>query len=233
MPQAHKTTRPPTGFPAAAIFDMDGVLVDSNPFHVRKWVELLKESGVAFDPEELPHRVLGHRNDTALRFYFGPHLRPEEAARLSEQLEEKFRAAFAPHARPLAGLETLLRECRRAGVPLAVASSAMRKNVEFVVEALGFGEVFRCLVSGDEVVRSKPEPEIYLLTAKKLGVRPEACVAFEDSPVGLQSARRAGMKCVGIASTFPQRELEPQADLVLRSLEEVDLERLRGLFRET
>jgi beta-phosphoglucomutase-like phosphatase (HAD superfamily) len=115
---------------------------------------------------------------------------------------------------------------------MAVASSAMAKNVEFVVDALGFRPYFRCLVSGDEVTHPKPDPEIYLRTARKLGVEPTGCVAFEDSFVGVEAAKRAGMRCVAIASTFPAAELQQQtqADLIVPGFEGLTLGALRGLF---
>lgn len=216
--------------PAGLIFDMDGVLIDSNPFHLLKWAELLNERGIAFDPQNLSAQVIGQRNDTAFRFFFGPHLGEEEILRLSEELEERFRTAFGPHARPMRGVKPLIAESQRAGIPMAVASSAMAKNVEFVVDVLGLRPYFRCLVSGDEVGRPKPEPEIYLKTAQQMGLDPAACVAFEDSFVGLESARRAGMKCVAIASTFPLAQLDTCAHLAVQSFEELTLERLRQLF---
>jgi len=221
-----------TPLPAALIFDMDGVLVDSNPFHLQKWIDLLNRHQIPFNPDELPKQILGHRNDTAFRHFFGPELTAEETRRLSEELEGTFREAFKPHAKPLPGLETLIAEGRRAGVPMAVASSAMRKNVEFVADALGFRPYFRCLVTGDEVSHPKPDPEIYLKTAGQLGCDPATCVAFEDSFVGIESAKRAGMKCVAIASTFPFEELAKQthADLTVASFEEVSLARLARLF---
>jgi len=221
-------TEPPEGI----IFDMDGVLVDSNPFHLEKWVALLTEHGVEFDPAQLPEQILGQRNDTALRFFFGDKLSEADRRRLIEALEEKFRRAFRPHARPLPGLEPLIAECHRAGIPMAVASSAMAKNVEFVVEALGFRRYFKVLVNGDEVSRPKPDPEIYLKAARQLGAEPRSSVAFEDSYVGIESAKRAGMKCIGIGSSFPLDELRSRtrADLVVRSFNELSLPDLRTLF---
>ena len=219
--------------PAALIFDMDGVLVDSNPFHLQKMVDLLTEHRIAFNPDELPMQVLGQRNDTIFRHFFGPQISTEESRNLSEELEARFRQTFRPHARPLPGLTELVAECDAAGVRMAVASSAMRKNVEFVVEALGFGRYFHHLVSGDEVSHAKPDPEIYLKSAEKLGLEPGSCVAFEDSFPGIEAAKRAGMKCVGIASTFPFEELREKTgvDWVVRSFREVSLSKLRELFR--
>jgi HAD superfamily hydrolase (TIGR01509 family) len=226
-----KRVEPPKGI----IFDMDGVLVDSNPFHLEKWAALLTAHGVEFDPAKLPEQILGQRNDTALRFFFGDKLSQEGRARLIEELEEKFRRAFRPHARPLPGLEPLIVECHRAGIPMAVASSAMAKNVEFVVEALGFRGYFKVLVNGDEVSRPKPDPEIYLKAARQLDAEPRFSVAFEDSYVGIEAAKRAGMKCIGIASSFPAEELRSrtQADLVVQSFNDLSLPALCALFRGT
>lgn len=218
--------------PSAAIFDMDGVLINSNPFHLEKWIELLNERGIPFDRDDLPRLLLGQRNDSAFRHFFGPDLTAAESLQMSEELEAKFRRAFRPHAKPLPGLATLLQQCHRAEIPMAVASSAMIKNIEFVVDALEFGRYFKHIVSGDHVSRPKPDPEIYLKAANLLGFPPEECVAFEDSFVGIEAASRAGMKCVGIASTFPFEELcaQTRAALVVHSFEELTLGRLRELF---
>ena len=218
--------------PSALIFDMDGVLVDSNPFHVQKWIEFLHERGIPYNAEDLPKQVLGSRNDTAFRRFFGRDLREGEIEKLSEDLEARFRAAFRPHAQPLLGLKTLMDECRAEGIPLAVASSAMTKNVDFVVDTLKLRSYFASIVTGDDVSRPKPDPEIYIKAAERLRLSPAKCVAFEDSFVGIQSAKRASMKCVAIASTFPAEDLrrQTQADLVVKNFEELSLARLRELL---
>jgi len=115
-----------------------------------------------------------------------------------------------------------------------VASSGLSKNVEFIVEALGFQPYFRCLIPGDDIERPKPHPEIYLKAAEVLGLDPAGCVAIEDSFVGVEAAKRAGMKCLAIASTFSASDLQTQtrADLIVSSFEELGLESLRKLFRE-
>jgi len=223
---------PNNSLPAALIFDMDGVLVDSNPFHVQKWIELLEQHRIAFNPDNLPKQILGERNDTALRRFFGPDLSREQSRRLSEALEAKFRRDFRAHAKPLTGLAQLIIEASEARIPMAVASSAMTENVDFIVDALSLRPYFRSLVTGDQVVRPKPDPEIYLKTARLLNTPSSDCVAFEDSFVGVESAKRAGMKCVAVASTFPSEELRTNtaADCVVNSFEEVNLADLRRLF---
>ena len=222
----------PSLLPAAVIFDMDGVLVDSNPFHLRKWLDLLREHGIPFDEDELPKLILGHRNDSAFRRFFGEHLTRAEIRQLSAELEAKFRKAFGPHAHPLPGLRPFIEACHASGVVMAVASSAMSANVDFIVDRLELRPYLKTILTGDEVSHAKPDPEIYLKTAAKLGVAPAACVAFEDSFVGVEAAKRAGMKCIGVASTFAAEELrrETHADLVVPSFEAVSLPKVRQLF---
>lgn len=218
--------------PSAAIFDMDGVLVNSNPFHIQKWIAFLKERRVAFDPEAVPRQILGMHNDDAFRTYFGATLTPDEMRQLGHELEAQFRRAFRPHAQPMPGLVVLLDELADAGIPMAVASSAIRENVEFVVDVLNIRRYFRVLVSGDEVTAHKPAPDIYQLAARELGAKTSECVAFEDSPPGIAAAKNAGMKCIAIASTFPLAELETRsrADLALPGFEGLTLTALRKLF---
>ncbi len=220
--------------PAAVIFDMDGVIIDSNPFHVRKWETLLTEHGIPFDRAALPKQVLGPRNGPTLRRFFGEALTPEFQQRLCEELEVRFRRAFGPHARPFPGVERLIGECQANGVLLALASSAMSKNVNFIVDTLDLRASFQVILNGDEVAKAKPYPEIYEKAAAKLSLKPADCVAIEDSFVGIAAAKSAGMKCVGVASTFSSEDLrdETEADLVIPNLEALDLKRLRGLFSE-
>lgn len=218
--------------PAAAIFDMDGVLVNSNPYHVEKWIEYLKEKGVSFVEEEVPRKILGMHNDDAFRAYFGGLMSRDEMREEGEALEARFRKVFRPHAQPMPGVVSLLNELRSASIPMAVASSGIRSNVEFVVEVLGIRPFFQFLITGDDVRAHKPDPEIYLAAAAKLGVAPGQCVAFEDSFAGIGAVKNAGMKCVAIASTFPSEDLESKtrADRVVKGFDELSLDAIRGLF---
>lgn len=218
--------------PGAVIFDMDGVLVNSNPFHVEKWVEFLREQGIPFNEADLPRQILGHGNHDCFLAFFGPDLPKKEMIEMEEMLEERFRKTFGPHAELLPGLMTLIEELRKAGMPLGVASSAVRENVEFILETLKLDSVFSGVTTGSDFPRPKPDPGIYLLAAQKLGVPPSDCVAFEDSFVGIEAAKRAGMKCIGLASTFPARDLRSKtdADNVIESFHDVTLADLKRLF---
>ena len=218
--------------PVAVIFDMDGVLVDSNPFHLRKWAALFRAHGIPFDEKELPQAVLGPANQDILRRFLGPHLTKAELEKLGEELEANFRREIGPHPQPLAGVRRFLHECYAQGIPMAVASAAIAKNVKFLLDSLHLRRYFRVTLAADGTVHPKPHPEIYLKTATLLTVVPTACVVFEDSFVGIEAAKRAGMKCVAIASTFSADELRTRtgADLVVQDFQAVTLPALGELF---
>ena len=218
--------------PRAVIFDMDGVLVNSNPFHLEKWADFLHDQGVAFSKNDLPQQIFGVANQDCFRTFFGSKLSEKEMTKMEDVLEERFRKRFAPHMEPLPGLLLLIKELGSAGIPLGVASSAVGENVKFILETLELDSVFSGVVTGSDFPKPKPDPGIYLLAAQKLGVLPADCVAFEDSFVGIEAAKRAGMKCVGLASTFPAQDLgsKTNADKIIETFSDVTLTDLRVLF---
>lgn len=220
--------------PAAIIFDMDGVLVDSNPFHLRKWIDLFQAHGIPYVEQELPKIILGPPNEVIFRRYLGENLSREQLAELSEELEENFRREIGPHARAFPGVQRFIEECHAQGITMAVASAAINKNVTFLIAALGLESYFREVLAANEISHPKPDPEIYLKTADKLGVKPADCAVFEDSFVGIESAKRAGMKCVAVASTFSAEDLGgTHADMIVPSFEDVSLRTLHHLFNGT
>src|SRR5579863_3160083 len=125
--------------PAAIIFDMDGVLVDSNPFHLRKWIDLFQAHGIPYVEQELPKIILGPPNEAIFRRYLGENLSREQLAELSEELEENFRREIGPHARAFPGVRRFIEECHAQVIAMAVASAAINKNVTFLIAALGLG----------------------------------------------------------------------------------------------
>jgi beta-phosphoglucomutase len=219
--------------PAAVIFDVDGVLVDSSPFHLRKWMDLLRARAIPFSERDLPKIVLGPANDVIFRHFLGADLTREALMELGEELDANFRREIGPQPPPLPGVLRLIEECHARSIPMAVASAAIASNVTFLVSALGLRHYFREVLSVDATFNPKPHPDIYLQAAAKLGVEPAACVVCEDSFVGIEAAKRAGMKCVGIASTFSAEDLcrETCADLVVSNFETLSLQTLRDLLQ--
>jgi HAD superfamily hydrolase (TIGR01509 family) len=202
--------------PEAVIFDMDGVIVDSEPYSVQALVDVLRTYGVIPTTADL-HRSYGRRIRDDLADYFS---RYGVTGDLDSAIAHKHARYFhlaAGHLKPFAGVMPLLRRLRRQGSRLALASSGDRIKVAFGMQALGLNGIFATVVSGDDVTQSKPHPEIYLLAAQRLGVEPGACVAIEDAPAGVESAKRAGMRCIAVTNSVAPEELRG-ADLIVGSL---------------
>lgn len=197
----------------AALFDMDGTLVDNTLAHMRAFEIFCARYGVTGWKEKLS-RAFGMGNDDIMRLIMPAELiRERGLASLAEEKEAIYREIYAPEIRPVEGLVPLLESLRAAGVRCAVGSSGCRANVDFVLEKCRIGEFFDARISGDRVTRCKPDPEIYLTAAAALGMAPADCVVFEDAKAGIESARRAGVgRVVALATTLPREVLERETD---------------------
>lgn len=197
----------------AALFDMDGTLVDNTLAHMRAFEIFCARYGVTGWKEKLS-QAFGMGNDDIMRLIMPAELiRERGLASLAEEKEAIYREIYAPEIRPVEGLVPLLESLRAAGVRCAVGSSGCRANVDFVLEKCRIGEFFDARISGDRVTRCKPGPEIYLTAAAALGMAPAECVVFEDAKAGIESARRAGVGCVvALATTLPREVLERETD---------------------
>ncbi len=197
-----------------AIFDMDGVLVDNANYHVRAWLQLGKELGMTFAPKSI-RSVFGRRNREILPALTKNPIPEAEAIRLTEQKEAIYRNLIRGEIRPVPGLIDFLESLRQQGIPAAVATSAPKENLEMTLDGLGLKSYWAAVVIGAEVERSKPAPDIFLLAAKRLGLRPERCVVFEDSNAGLEAARAAGCPSGALATTHTADELREHQALVI------------------
>jgi beta-phosphoglucomutase len=184
----------------ALVFDMDGVLVDSNPTHVKAWEIFNRRYGLE-TTDAMRENMYGRRNDEIVREYFGHELAPEEVFARGAAKEELYRALIADK------MEEILMPGIRAFLdfhrddPMAVASNAEPANVGFTLERAGLRQFFRVVVDGHQVRHPKPHPEVYLRTAELLGIAPVNCLVFEDSHSGVQAARAAGARVIGVLTT--------------------------------
>lgn len=184
------------------IFDMDGTLVDNSPIHEQAFEIWCKTRGFSFTHSDL-EKLFGMGNDDILKFVTGdPNLTDETIDLYAQEKEATYRELYAPTIKPIAGLLDLLSELEAQGVKMAIGSSGMRKNVDFVLEKCGIERYFSALANGDLVKKAKPDPAIFLLAAQMLGLQPQECVVIEDSFAGIEAARRAGMKVVAITTSF-------------------------------
>jgi beta-phosphoglucomutase family hydrolase len=203
----------------AYILDMDGVLIDSNPLHAVAWRQYLSRFGLSADT--VMERMHGKRNDQIVRGLFGRGLSDHEVFGHGAAKEALYRELMRPHVaeRLLPGVADFLR--RNQGRPMGVASNAEPANLDFVLDESGLRRYFQAVMDGHQVTHPKPDPEIYLAVAARLGVAPADCVIFEDSPAGLEAGRAAGARIVAVRST--DAELPP-ADLEIRDFLDPQLE---------
>jgi len=182
---------------------MDGVIIDSNPVHREAWVEYNLRHGVE-TTEAMHQHMYGKRNDAIIRDFLGHHLTDAEVHEHSDRKEALYRELMRPRVAEalVPGLRQFL--ARHRDVPMGVASNANAENVRFVLEQAGLGPFFRVAVSGGEVPRGKPFPDIFLRVAQLLEVPAEECVVFEDSATGVEAGLRAGMPVVGLSTTHDE-----------------------------
>ena len=200
--------------PRAVLWDMDGVLVDSGEYHHAAWRETLARENVDFD-SALFRSTFGQRNDTILRGLFGADLSDAEVARIADFKELLYRQRITTDGiDALPGVRHWLRSLQDAGWRQAVASAAPRANVMAILNALDIGAYFNAIASAEDVTRGKPDPQVYLTAAARVGTTPARAIVIEDAPAGLEGARRAGMKCVGVLTGHAQL----QADDVVHRL---------------
>jgi len=211
-----------------AIFDWDGVIIDSSAQHERSWELLAAERNLPLREGHFK-RGFGKKNEVIIPD-LGWATEPAQVAELGARKEAIYRELVREGGiEPLSGVRELLVALHDAGIPCAVGSSTPRENLDAIMEILNFREFFRAIVSGDDVTHGKPAPDIFLLAAERLGMPPGRCVVFEDAFVGIEAAHAGGMKCVAVATTNPLDQLG-HADLAVASLREITVPRLRALI---
>ena len=198
----------------AILFDMDGVIIDSNPFHKIALKEFCKLHGYELTEEELRLKIYGRTNKDWIPNLFGT-LSPEVVARYGEEKEAMFREIYKNDVKLVDGLREFLDSLEAAGIPRAIATSAPRSNVDFTLKYTNTGKYFKTILDEAFVTRGKPDPEIYLKTAAALGFEPKNCVVFEDSLSGVAAGKRAGCKVVGITTTHTAEELH-ETDFIIK-----------------
>lgn len=211
-----------------AIFDWDGVIIDSAALHEQSWQQLARELGRTIAPESF-RRGFGMKSARIIEEIHGWSNDPEEIARLTNRKEALYREIVGrSEIAPLPGVAEWLRRLREASIPCAVASSTHRQNIDAVLSRLGLQNAFEAIVSAEDVSHGKPNPEVFLKAAEKLGITAHRGVVFEDAHVGIEAAHAAGMKVVAVATTHAIDELSA-ADLVVRRLDDLTIERVAAL----
>ena len=218
----------------AVVFDFDGVLVDSEPLHFRALKETLRLERIEIDEDEYYSTYLAYDDREAIRVALEQHAVPRdrEQIQLMARRKAEIFEALIPEITFFPGAQALVRTLHDE-LPLGIASGALRGEIEAILETAGLSGAFATIVGADDVAHGKPHPEPYLSAMTRLpglpGLRPEDCLAIEDSPPGIVSARAAGMKVLAITHSYPRPKLG-SADRVVDSLEGLNSAVLRSLF---
>ena len=215
--------------PLGALFDWDGVVIDSSNQHERSWEQLAAEIGKPLPPDHFV-RGFGMKNQRIITGLLGWTGDPGEVEEYSLRKEQLYRELVKEGGiRPLPGVRELLELLAAHGVPCAVASSTHRENVEVVFDVIGLRRYFSAVVTGEDVRQGKPDPEVFLTAAGRINRRPAQCVVFEDAHVGIEAGLAAGARVVAVATTNPLEALGA-ADLAVGSLGDVDWDSIEALF---
>ena len=217
----------------AIVFDFDGVLADSELVHLRSYQEILAAAGISFTKDEYWSRYLGLDDVgvfTQIASDKGLLLADEEVELLIREKSRRFEALVSRENVLFPAAVEVVRALA-AEWPLGIASGSLQREIDLMLQGAALSDAFRFIVSADDTDRSKPAPDPYLLAAERHGVPPAECLAIEDSHQGLESARAAGFRTIGVASTYPRRSLTLLADVVVDAIEQItpDLVKRIGL----
>ena len=202
----------------AVLWDMDGTLIDSEKFHWISWRDTMAAEGIVISHEQFLSSF-GQRNDSILPRWLGAATTPERIEKIGNAKEELYRQLIRQHGiSPLPGVAHWVRQLHEDRWLQVIASAAPRANIDAVLKALSATHSFQGIVSADDVHRGKPDPEVYLVAAARVGASPDRCIVVEDAAAGVEGARRAGMRSIGVSRGGKHLP----ADVVVQSLESLD-----------
>ena len=202
------------------IFDMDGVIINNNDWHLKSWLLYAQKIDMQLTAEEFPEKVFGKTNEQILAVAF-PDADADQLEAWSLEKEALYREMYAPDFELAAGLLTFLEGLKQRKIPVAVASNAPLVNVDFALDLGNIRPYFDVVMYAGLVPNPKPAPDIYIRSAELLGLPTNVCFVIEDSPTGLEAANRAGCRSLAITSTFPTEKLKPISEKVFDNFNQI------------
>jgi len=215
----------------AVIFDMDGVICHTNPYHSKAFQVFFAKRGLHPTEEEFSQHMYGKSNSYIFRHFLGREVLGDEFAALEEEKEGLFREIYADQITPIAGFMEFFEGLKSLGLKTGVATSAPYANLALIMGKLGFEPKMESILASEHVTNHKPDPEIYLKSAKNLNAHPSQCIVFEDSFSGVSAALNAGMRVIGVLSSHTKDELPP-CDYYIHDYLEIDLNFVERIFAE-
>ena len=216
--------------PAAYLFDMDGVVCHNMPAHTEAWRRFFRGHGIELEVREFLEKTMGMPTRDVLAYYFKRSVPPEEAALHAHKKETLYRRIYLPRRRAAAGLRSFLKAAKTAGLKLGLGTGSKDDNITFILDGLKLRAGFDAVVGAGDVKRGKPHPETFLTLAERLKVRPKDCVVFEDSLLGEEAARRAGMAVVAVTTSHRAHEFRSPV-LAVRDFRTLTPHGLRAIMR--
>jgi len=204
----------------AVIFDLDGTMIDNNKFHRDAWIDYLKKRGRHVSEAEYNREFNGRTNKDVIEYLFEKKMTDEEALPYVLEKETIYRRIYQPHIRPVPGLLDLLADFHDLNIPLAIATSGIQVNIDFMFQHLPVEKYFTAVINSSHIKKGKPDPEIFIKASEALRVTPSECLVFEDAVVGIDAAHAAGMKVIAISTTHSPHELQ-HAELVISNYSEL------------
>lgn len=187
----------------AFLFDLNGTMIDDMDYHIKAWYRITHELGGNLTMEQVKAECYG-KNGEVLERIFPGRFTQEEKDKISIEKETQYQREFKPYLKLLNGLDVFLEESYKRGIKMAIGSAAIMFNIDFVVDGLNIRHYFDAIVSADDVINSKPDPETFLKCAFQLQAAPANCIVFEDAPKGVEAAANAGMDTVVLTTMHPK-----------------------------
>jgi len=213
----------------AVIFDMDGVICHTNPYHSIAFREFFSVRDLAPSDEDFAQHMFGKSNSYILSHFLKRPIAGAELLQMEEEKEGLFRKIYEPYVEPINGIIEFIRDLKHNDIKIGVATSAPRANLDLIFSKVALREKLGSILASADVKKHKPDPEVYLTSAVNLGVSPEQCVVFEDSFSGVTAALNAGMRVVGVLTSHTREELPP-CNLYINDYTEISYETIKNLF---
>ncbi|WP_316840205.1 HAD family phosphatase [Pedobacter gandavensis] len=214
----------------AVIFDMDGVICHTNPYHSLAFRDFFAVRNLAPTEAEFAQHMFGKSNSYIFNHFFNRPIVGAELLELEEEKEGLFRKIYKDHIEPIAGILEFISDLDQHGVKLGVATSAPYANLDLILSEVDIRNKLGSIMASEDVKKHKPDPEVYLTSAKNLGVSPDQCLVFEDSYSGISAALNAGMRVVGVLTSHTIEEL-PKCDLYINDYQELSYNKIIDLFQ--
>jgi beta-phosphoglucomutase len=217
-------------FPRALIFDLNGTMINDMEFHLRAWSEILNNDlNAGLSPEQVKSQMYGKNSELLDRVFGKGKFSEDEMEYWSREKEKRYQKAYLPYLRLIKGLPELLDKAWEKKIPMAIGSAAIPFNIDFVLDNLDIRKYFSAIVSAEDVVISKPDPETFLKAAALLYIEPSGCLVFEDAPKGVEAAVRAGMKSI-VLTTMHNRNDFPFTENILAFIKDYTDPLIDSLF---